>query len=875
MRMSKDTQLTLLTRAICHALRWRHMMLLTLALSPATRAAGYFNPAFLSDDPSAVASLKRFEKGSGHGPGKYRVDLYLNENFISTEDIEFKAPAEKKGDVIPCLTRVRLDALGVEMKAFPDIAALSPDDCVPLTTMIPGARTDFDFEQQQLKISLPQAAMKQSARGYIPPEQWDDGITALLLNYDFTGSNSWGDSVSNNYYLNLQSTLNVGPWRLHDYSSGTYSGGQDSGSASRWDHVSTYLQRSIIPLKGELTVGDSYTPSDVFDSVGFRGVQIASDDNMLPDSLRGFAPTVRGIAKSNAKVTIKQNGYVIYQTYVSPGAFEINDLYPTSSSGDMDVDITETDGTHTTFSVPYSAVPLLQREGRIKYAFTGGQYHTNTDNQDDENFAQGTIIWGLPYGLTAYGGVQHADNYQAENLGLGLNLGDYGAFSTDLTQANSTLADDSKHTGQSLRFLYAKSLSATGTNFQLLGYRYSTQGYYTLSDTTYTRMSGHHVDTLDESGNDNEDDPANWTDYYDLYYNKRGKIQVNISQQVGSVGSVYVTGSQQSYWNTSETDSLFQVGYSGNLHDVSYNLSFSYNKAQGQPDSDQQFALSISLPLGKWLSSGGDNSDVNSQANNAYATYNNSTDSHGKMTQAAGVSGTLLRDNNLSYTVQQGYANKGDGANGNASLDYQGGLGNSNIGYNYSSGYQQVNYGLSGGIVAHANGITLSQPLGSTNVLIKAPGAAGVDIENSTGVKTDWRGYAVVPYATTYRQNRIALNTDTLGDKTDIDNAVVDVVPSEGALVVADFKAHTGLRALVTLMYHNKPVPFGATVSRSDGGTSTIVGDDGQAYLMGLPLTGELTVQWGDDVKEQCTAKYQLDESEMNKPISQFKAGCE
>jgi outer membrane usher protein FimD/PapC len=36
-----------------------------------------------------------------------------------------------------------------------------------------------------------------------------------------------------------------------------------------------------------LTLGDSYTPGDVFDGLNFRGVQIASDDNMLADSLRG------------------------------------------------------------------------------------------------------------------------------------------------------------------------------------------------------------------------------------------------------------------------------------------------------------------------------------------------------------------------------------------------------------------------------------------------------------------------------------------------------------------------------------------------------------------------------------------------------------
>ena len=48
-----------------------------------------------------------------------------------------------------------------------------------------------------------------------------------------------------------------------------------------------------------------------------RGALLASDDEMLPDSQRGFAPVVRGIAKSNAEVSIEQNGYVIYRTLFS------------------------------------------------------------------------------------------------------------------------------------------------------------------------------------------------------------------------------------------------------------------------------------------------------------------------------------------------------------------------------------------------------------------------------------------------------------------------------------------------------------------------------------------------------------------------------
>ena len=76
-------------------------------------------------------------------------------------------------------------------------------------------------------------------------------------------------------------------------------------------------------------------------------------------------------------------------------------------------------------------------------------------------------------------------------------MGALGALSVDMTQANSTLPDDSQHDGQSVRFLYNKSLNESGTNIQLVGYRYSTSGYFNFADTTYSRMNGYNIETQD------------------------------------------------------------------------------------------------------------------------------------------------------------------------------------------------------------------------------------------------------------------------------------------------------------------------------------------------------------------------------------------
>lgn len=64
--------------------------------------------------------------------------------------------------------------------------------------------------------------------------------------------------------------------------------------------------------------GESSSLSSIFDSVPFTGVQLATDEDMIPESLRGFAPIVRGIARTNARVVIKQNGYQIYRALLLP-----------------------------------------------------------------------------------------------------------------------------------------------------------------------------------------------------------------------------------------------------------------------------------------------------------------------------------------------------------------------------------------------------------------------------------------------------------------------------------------------------------------------------------------------------------------------------
>ncbi|MEG8158022.1 fimbria/pilus outer membrane usher protein, partial [Escherichia coli] len=183
-----------------------------------------------------------------------------------------------------------------------------------------------------------------------------------------------------------------------------------------------------------------------------------------------------------------QNGYDVYQTTVPPGPFTIDDINSAANGGDLQVTIKEADGSIQTLYVPYSSVPVLQRAGYTRYALAMGEYRSGNNLQSSPKFIQGSLMHGLEENWTPYGGMQIAEDYQAFNLGIGKDLGLFGAFSFDITQANTTLADGTRHSGQSVKSVYSKSFYQTGTNIQVAGYRYSTQGFYNLSDSAYSRM---------------------------------------------------------------------------------------------------------------------------------------------------------------------------------------------------------------------------------------------------------------------------------------------------------------------------------------------------------------------------------------------------
>lgn len=850
---SNESPLTLLTA------------FMMLSLSP-VKAELWFPPELISQNKE-IADLSRFIRGQ-QLPGLYTVSVYLNQRLLGTRDVSFTpadTDAKRTGvtdstGLMAVLTRSDLIADGVRQEAFSDSPSTLENATQPilLGDVISHATTNFDFQKMRLDISIPQKWVQKRPRNWTPPERWDDGITAGLLNWSFSGNNNFGNNVggSNNYFLRLHSGINLGPWRLRDER--TLS---DNDNKRAWNYERLWLERGISDWRSRLKIGDSVTQGGIFDSFNIRGVNLMTDDDMYPDVERGYAPAIRGLAISNARVSVRQKGSVVYETNVAPGEFVIDDIERIYSSGDLEVTVTEADGARRVFTVPYATVPNLLRLGRTKYALTTGQILNYRQIYSDRpSVLQGTISHGMPHELTIFGGLQYTRKYQAAALGAGINMNYWGALSLDVTHADSILADETHHRGQSVRFVYSRGFESTGTTVQVAGYRYSTRGFFTLDESQRAVMLGWRSEQLYDAAG--RLIPRPMTDWYNLNDNRRERMDVNINQRFMDNGSLYFTGSRQTYWHTGGASTSLQAGVSSSLSSIGFSLSYSESYSPSFNSTDRAINLSLSVPLNRLF--GGYEKPV-------YVSLNAGRDSQGEMTQQALLSGSGLERNNLNWNVNQAHSRRG-GNSGSLRLNYRGTYGETSAGYSQGRDYQQVSYDASGGLILHRNGLTAGQSISGAGVLVEVPGGSNIPIIGGSGVSTDWRGYAIQPWASEFRENRVALDVAHLDSRTDVKDPVVQVVPTRGAVVRARFAAKTGYQMLLTLKKDGKPLPFGTIVSFDD--SSSILGDEGQVYMSGLASNGTLTAKWGNGDGQSCRAAWHISESFSSSSVLRTSAVC-
>ncbi|RCL25634.1 ferrous iron transporter B [Pseudomonas sp. AFG_SD02_1510_Pfu_092] len=785
--------------------------LFLLLVSPTFAATARFQAEFMHQAPDQASeagalALQALAEQTPLVAGRYRVQVVVNNTTPYTREIDIH---NNDGHGLQaCLTGTLLRDFDLREEAL-ETPLPSDDRCLDLATLVPQARADFDPHRLQLALSIPHIALRRQAAGSVPEARWDAGIDAAFVNYQVSAqqynSDTGGSRNSHDLYLN--SGINFAGWRLRS----TQALRDNVDGQFDWSRSETYAQRDVPGMRANITLGETFTGGDVFRSMPFVGAQLASDLDMYSDTEQQYAPVVRGVAQTRAKLEVLHNGYPIYSTYVAPGPYAIDDLSVGGSHGELEVVLTEADGQVRRFIQPYSSLGNLLREGVWRYSATVGRYN-GAEDLERPMFWEGTLARGGIWDSTLYGGVLASDYYRAGALGIARDFAGLGALSFDVTQARTDLDGlTGQVQGHSYAVRYGKSFQ-TGTNLRFAGYRYSTEGYRDFDEAVRERNHSQHY-----------------------LGNRRSRLEASVYQHFGQ-HSLSLTFSQDDYWNNAAQRRQYQVQYNTRWRDLSINL-FASQDLTDHAGENRLFGLSLSLPL-----------DFGRRHNTRFdlQRYN------GQYSQRASLNGGLM-DNQVGYQVSVSNDQQNN-TSGALSLAYQGTNASYGAGYTQGPDYRSVSLNASGALLAHGSGIVLGPYMGETSALVHVPDVAGITLEHSPSSQANRQGYLLAPNLRPYRLNSLVLHTDDLSPEIIIDNATQQVVPRRGAIVKASFPSRQVMRMVLTLqLADGRPLPFGAQITDAQGNALAVVGQAGQALVASdVPGPQRLRAQWVDQSTREC-----------------------
>lgn len=795
-------------------------------LFPYQAGASTFDTSLLAG-ASREADLSRFYKNNEIFTGNQEMDIYVNNNWKGRYTVIY---GEQRDDISLSWADARL--LGINTKNIP--ASTISNGHVQLSDIVQGGSVDTNISTLSVKLTVPQAVLRRSEVGYVPPQFWDQGLPALMLSYNMTYYNTYAKTTPNSYgddlYAALESGVNLSGWQLRDGSNWR----KNSGTEGKWQNTTRYLRRPITSLKSNLTMGGFYLPGDIFDAIRVRGVSLMSEMKMRPYSQQAFSPIIHGVARTNALVKVIQYGNVIYQENVPPGPFILDNIVSTGSAGELLVMVHEANGSQQSFTVPFSVVPGMLKESVSQYSLTAGQIKENAIDATP-GFVQGTLRYGFNNLITGYTGAMISGDYQASLLGTSWNL-PLGAISVDVTHAKTQLLGRND-SGQSLRLSYNKFVSTTATNFALAAYHYSTKDYYSFNDALYSQKGLQPLKRQYDKYEDKFGIP------YGIAIKQQGNLHAarpkntftfNLNQHFSNDwGAVSFTGILRDYWASGQKNREYQLGYSSSWGRTNYNIAVSRVRNSLNGEETRLYA-SLSLPFSV-------------PDNDVWISSSLSTISSRYEQSNIGLSGTALRSDRLSYSLSGSNLRRGGNMAG-INTTYRSRFSTLGASYSESSDYRQAGFSSRGSIVAIPWHILVSNETGNTMTVVEAPDASGLMVNGDESIVTNKNGLALVPFATPYRKNTITLTETAASTGAEIRGNVANSVPFEGAVNFIRFDTDRRQTwVLRALRAKDKPLPFGTEVFNEYGQSVGFVGQASILYIRAKQKPRQLNVKLRDD----------------------------
>ena len=784
-----------------------------------------FNTDVLDAADRQNIDLSRFSQAGYIMPGQYQMGIMVNDQGISPSafSVTFLEPPASGADgkkPLPqaCLTPEMVSLMGLTPASQEKVTYWNDGQCADFSRL-PGVEIRPNPAEGMLYINMPQAWLEYSDASWLPPSRWDNGIPGLLFDYNINGTVNKPHKGNQSQSLNYNGTAgaNFGAWRLRaDYQGSlnhTTGSGQGASSQFTWNRF--YMYRAIPRWRANLTLGENYVNSDIFSSWRYTGASLESDDRMLPPKLRGYAPQVSGIADTNARVVISQQGRILYDSTVPAGPFTIQDL-DSSVRGRLDVEVIEQNGQKKTFQVDTAYVPYLTRPGQIRYKLVSGRSRSYEHTTEGPVFAAGEASWGISNRWSLYGGGIVAGDYNALAVGLGRDLNAFGTISADVTWSVARIPDYDTRQGKSWRLNYSKRFDEVNADITFAGYRFSERNYMTMDQYLNARYRN------DFTGREKE--------MYTVTLNK------NFEDWNTSVNLQF---SHQTYWDrrTSDYYSVTVNRYfdAFGFKNVSLGLSASRSKYKEQ-DNDSAF-VRLSVPWGTGT-----------------ASYNSNV-SNGRYANTVSYSDTLNGGLD-SYSLNAGVSTgNGQSSQSQVSANYNHSSPLANLSANFSAaenGYTSFGMSAYGGATITAKGAALHAGgmNGGTRLLVDTDGVGGVPVDGGR-VSTNRWGIGVVTDVSSYYRNTTSVDLNRLPDDMEATRSVVESVLTEGAIGYREFEVLKGSRLFAVLrLADNSHPPFGASVTNAKGRELGMVADSGLAWLSGVEPGEALNVGW--DGRTQC-----------------------
>lgn len=773
-----------------------------------------FNTDILDVKERENIDLGRFSRGSFIMPGNYTMLVKINMQELPEQIVRFTPPDNDPNGSDVCISPELVEQLGLKSTAQADLTWWDQDQCLVLSSL-PGMTAHGDLGTSTLSINLPQVYLEYTSADWDPPSRWEEGIPGLMVDYNVNAQTQHQLKDHNqSYSVNGNGTIgaNLGAWRLRADWQTQYAHQGKNPTQTNWDWSRYYAYRAIPRLRAKLTIGEDYLTSDIFDSFRFAGLSLVSDDNMLPPNLRGYAPEINGVARTNAKVVISQQGRVLQETYVATGPFRIQDIND-AVSGRLDIRIEEQDGSVREFQMETASIPYLTRPGSVRYKVAAGRPSDFQHHINGPLFTTGEFSWGISNGWSMYGGGVVGGDYNALAVGIGRDLMLLGALSFDMTQSRASLPHEKATlSGSSYRLSYSKRFDDYDSQVTFAGYRFSERNYMTMSEYLDARTYGVRS------------------------HSSKEMYTITFNQQFRDLGlSAYLNYNHQTYWDRPASDNYsltlsryFDLGQFKNL-----SLSLTGYRNKNNNSNDDGMYISLTMPFGH-SGSLSYYSSLSSNDNTHQFSYYDNINDHDFYQINSGTS--------RSGVMASGYySHQGDAAQIGANAGYQEGR------------YTSLGLSLQGGATATAKGAALhrSGTQGGTRILVDTDGVAGIPIRGyGSTARTNRFGNAVVSDVNSYYRNKVSIDLDTLPDNAEATRSVVQATLTEGAIGYRRFDVVAGEKAMAAIrLADGSHPPFGASILNRKQQEVGIVNDGGSVYLSGINAGEKMKVHWAGSTK--------------------------